>query len=66
MKLFLYSTICFYDALVADTFLLSLYFCVWRYIGYISCGDDVTLNMIWRDEFELQTWRDVGGYVSWM
>jgi hypothetical protein len=60
MELFLYSTECFYDALVIDTILLSLYFCVWRYIGYISCGAYVTLNVTGRDEFELQTWSDVG------
>jgi len=39
---------------------LAINFCVWRYIGYIYCGDDVTLNMIWRDEFELHTWSDEG------
>ena len=36
------------------------YFCVWCYTGCISCGAYVTLNMIWRDEFELQTWSDMG------
>ena len=39
---------------------LSISFCVWLYIGCISCGDDVTLNIIWRDKFELHTWCDEG------
>jgi hypothetical protein len=60
MKLCVYYTECFYDALVIDGILLSLYFCVWRYIDYISYGADVTLNVIRRDEFELQTWSDAG------
>jgi hypothetical protein len=60
MELFLYPTECFYDALVIDIILLCLYFCVWRYIGCISREADATLNIIWRDEFELQTWSDMG------
>jgi hypothetical protein len=60
MELCLYSTECFHDALVIDSILLTLYFYVWRYIDFISSGADVTLNMIWRDEFEPQAWSNVG------